>query len=99
VPEFLYFMLVQLSLFALGTLLVTITVLFIKKPSYWAAYLGVKLGVLVNTSIIIGLVIPTRIVRPSVLAYLYIGGTALIGAGMVFVCRDIIRRSYQEKVK
>jgi hypothetical protein len=95
-PEFLYFMLVQLSLFALGTLLVTIAVITIRKPPAWGAYLSAKLGVLVNTSIIIGLVIPNRIVQPSVLAYLYIGGTALIGAGMVFVCRDLIRRSYKE---
>jgi hypothetical protein len=96
VPEFLYFMLVQLSLFALGTLLVTIAVLTVRKPPAWGAYLGAKLGVLINTSIIIGLVLPSRIVKPSILAYLYIAGTALIGAGMVFVCRDLIRRSYKE---
>lgn len=95
-PEFLYFLLVQLSLFALGVLLVTIVVLATKKPTYWGAYLGAKFGVLINTSIIIGLVIPNRIVRPSLLAYLYIAGTALIGGCMVYVCRDIIRRSYKE---
>jgi hypothetical protein len=95
-PEFLYFLLVQLSLFALGTLLVTIAVLTLRKPAYWGAYLTSKLGVLINTSIIIGLVIPNRIVKPGVLAYLYIIGTALIGGGMVYVCRDLIRRSFKE---
>jgi hypothetical protein len=94
-PEFLYFLLVQLSLFALGTLFVTIIVLSVRKPPFWGAYLTSKLGVLINTSIIIGLVIPSRIVRPGVLAYLYIVGTALIGGGMVFVCRDLIRRSFK----
>jgi hypothetical protein len=98
VPEFLYFLLVQLSLVALGGVLVTMGVLLRRRRiPYWWAYLGVKTGLLVNTGIILGLVIPNRIVRPGVLAYLYITGTAAIALFMIYVCRDIIRRSYQEK--
>lgn len=96
-PQFLFFLLVQLSLFALGTLLVTLSVLAVKRPPYWWAYLVVKTGIGGIIAILLGLILPHRIVQPGVLTYLYLTCVAAVGSGVIFVCRDIIRRTVQAK--
>jgi hypothetical protein len=92
-PEFLYFALVQLSLFALGTTVVAAVVLVVKRPPRWWAYVLVKVGVFLVLGIIFLLVLPDRVVEPGVFTYLYLMAVAAIGVGLIFESKDIIQRA------
>ena len=94
--SFLYLLLVQASLFALGTALVASVVLAMKRVSYWWAYFGAKLAMFGIVGEILVLVLPKRVAQPSIWTYLYLFFLALFGIMLIFVSRDIIQRAYRE---
>ena len=95
--EFLFFMLVQLSIFALGAMVVTSLILLVKRPSYWWAYLGAQVCMTIIIGILLLLVVKTAggTVNVSLEAYLYIGSVGALGGFVIFICRDLLRRSFE----
>ena len=94
---FLFFMLVQLSLFSLGAMTVTGVVLLVKRPSYWWAYLGAQVCMTIIIGILLLLVIQTAggTVDSSLEAYLYILSVGALGGFVIYICRDLLRRSFE----
>jgi len=94
-PEFLYLILVQLSLFSLGTALVAMGILVAKRPSFWWAYFGAKMCMFGIVGEILVLVLPHRVLDPGPLTYLYLLFVGGFGTSTIFISKDIIRRSYK----
>jgi hypothetical protein len=90
----LYIALVAGSLFTCGVTLVTIWVLVRTRLSYWGAYVATKTGMLLVTGTILVVVLPEPIdVPPEPPSFAYIIGLYSFAVGLVFVCRDLLRRS------
>lgn len=97
-PEFLFLVLVQLSLFVLGVSVVTIFVAFFRRPSRWYGYIFAKLGIIGIVGVILYLVLPTRQVEASGRVYFYLSSVLLCGVGVLIVCRDILERTARKQV-
>lgn len=87
-----YYILVQASLFALGSAGVATVFLLRFKPSYWWAYVLFKLGVMAITGVILALVLPLQSVAPKPQTYVYIVGVLACAVGAVGVSRDLLKR-------
>lgn len=86
--------LVQLSLFAVGSALVTIGVLLKRRPKRWYGYALAKLGILTIVGVILLLILPPREGLPfDWKTITYATGVAECVAGVTIVCRDILDRT------
>lgn len=93
--KFLYVLLVQLLLFAVGTATVATIALMWRRPKRWLWYAMVKVGVVVMNGILLWAVIPSpsREIPYSAQAVGYMAGLLLSGVGLIGVSSDIIRKT------
>lgn len=91
--SFLYFLVVQCSLFALGATLVACAVLIIRRPSRWWAYVGTKTSMAGLVGIILIKVLPARTVDLNGYSVAYIIFLLGLAACVSFVASDVVHRT------
>lgn len=94
--------LIQLTLLELGVSSFTIFMLAWRRPSYWWAYAGAKIGIVLVTGTVLIRVYPqveARSLEPHDWAtWAYLAGLALVAGCLIFVCRDVLRRTASHEV-
>lgn len=95
-PELLYFLLLQMSLWATGAAAVAIGVLVRHRPRRWWAYVLTKLGLGGIVGTLMVRVWENGTVEPSGAAYFYVAFVAVAAVGLTYVSGDLARRGGAE---
>ena len=95
-PELLYFVLLQVSLFALGASAVAVSVLVRHRPRRWWAYALTKVGLAGIVGTLMLRVWDNGTVEPSGAAYFYVGFVLASAIGLSYVSGDLARRGGAE---
>lgn len=85
--------LIQLSLFALGTSLGAIALLVWRRPKRWYWYAMTKVGIFLTIgAVFVTILLPAGRIEPTREAITYAVGLGFVGVGLIGVCRDIAKK-------